>query len=70
VTALLSQNTNAISQEDIGYLGRTLLGLAFTRQDVEKYQRLITWLNETLDLLGLADLRYQAGEHGQENPPR
>ena len=56
-----SDNADNISQEDITYLVRTLLGLAFTREDVEKYQQLIVWLNETLDLLGMADRRYQAG---------
>jgi hypothetical protein len=68
VTALLSQNADTISQEDITYLVRTLLGLAFTREDVEKYQQLILWLNETLDLLGMADRRYQEGEQSQGNP--
>jgi Nucleotidyl transferase AbiEii toxin, Type IV TA system len=69
VAALLRDNADTISQEDITYLVRTLLGLAFTRQDVEKYQQLIGWLNETLDLLGMADRRYQSGEHNQGNPP-
>jgi hypothetical protein len=27
------------------------------------------WLNETLDLLGMADRRNQSGEHTQGNPP-
>jgi hypothetical protein len=69
VAALLRDNADTISQEDITYLVRTLMGLAFTRQDVEKYQQLIVWLNETLDLLGMADRRYQSGEHTQGNPP-
>jgi hypothetical protein len=69
VAALLRDNADTISQEDITYLVRTLMGLAFTRQDVEKYQQLIGWLNETLDLLGMADRRYQEGEHTQGNPP-
>jgi len=69
VAALLRDNADNISQEDITYLVRTLLGLAFTREDVEKYQRLIVWLNESLDLLGMADRRYQEGEHTQGNPP-
>jgi predicted nucleotidyltransferase len=69
VTALLSQNADNISQEDITYLVRNLLGLAFTREDVEKYQQLIVWLNETLTLLGMADRRYQSGEQSQSNPP-
>jgi hypothetical protein len=62
VTALLRHNADNISQEDIGYLVRNLLGLAFTREDVQKYQQLIAWLNETLELLGMADRRYQEGE--------
>ena len=69
VAALLRDNADNISQEDITYLVRTLLGLAFTREDVEKYQQLIVWLNETLDLLGMADRRYQSGEPTQGNPP-
>jgi hypothetical protein len=69
VAALLRDNADTISQEDITYLVRTLMGLAFKRQDVEKYQQLIGWLNETLDLLGMADRRYQEGEHTQGNPP-
>jgi hypothetical protein len=69
VAALLRDNADTISQEDITYLVRTLMGLAFTRQDVEKYQQLIGWLNETLDLLGMADRRYQEGEHPQGTPP-
>jgi hypothetical protein len=69
VAALLRDNADNISQEDITYLVHTLLGLAFTREDVEKYQRLIVWLNETLDLLGMADRRYQEGEHTQGHSP-
>jgi hypothetical protein len=69
VAALLRDNADNIAQEDITYLVRTLLGLALTRQDMEKYQQLIVWLNETLDLLGMADRRYQSGEHTQGSPP-
>jgi hypothetical protein len=68
VATLLRDNADSISREDIVYLAHTLLGLAFTREDVEKYQQLITWLNDTLDLLGMADRRYQSGEHGQGHP--
>jgi hypothetical protein len=68
VAALLRDNADTISQDDIIYLVRTLLGLAFTREDVLKYQQLIMWLNETLDLLGMADRRYQTGEQIQGNP--
>ena len=69
MAALLRDNVDKISQKDITYLVHTLFGLAFTREDVEKYQQLIVWLNETLNLLGMADRRYQAGEQNQGNPP-
>ena len=69
IAALLRDNADKISQEDITYLARTLLGLAFTCEDVEKYQRLILWLNETLNLLGMADRRYQDAEPTQGHPP-
>jgi hypothetical protein len=68
VAALLRDNADAVSQEDIAYLVRTLLGLAFTRPDVEKYEQLISWLNETLDLLGMPDRRYQEGDQSQGDP--
>jgi hypothetical protein len=65
VAALLRQNPDKISQEDIGYLARNLRGLVFTREDAQKYADLIRWLNETLELLGLADRRYEAQEGNQ-----
>jgi hypothetical protein len=52
------------------YLARNLLGLAFTRQDVQKYQQLIQWLNDTLELLGMAERRYQGVEDTPGNPHR
>jgi predicted nucleotidyltransferase len=69
VTALLRQNADKISPDDIAYIARSLRGLVFTREDVQKYQQLLTWLNETLELLGLADKRYQEGEDSPGNPP-
>jgi hypothetical protein len=58
-----------VGREDITYLVRALLGLALTREDVEKYQQLILWLDETLELLGMADRGYQEGEHTRGTPP-
>jgi hypothetical protein len=68
VAALLRDNADNISQEDMRYLVRNLLGLAFTREGVQKYQQLIAWLNETLALLGMADRRYQEEQDSQGNP--
>jgi hypothetical protein len=56
-------------REDIAYVARTLLGLAFTREDAETYQQLTLWLNEPLDRLEMANRRYQEGDHTQSNPP-
>jgi hypothetical protein len=65
VAALLRDNPDKISREDIGYLARNLRGLVFTHEDAQKYADLIRWLNETLELLGLADRRYEAQEGSQ-----
>jgi predicted nucleotidyltransferase len=69
VAALLRDNADHISQEDITYVVNTLLGLAFTRQDVEKYRQLLLWLNDMLDLLGMSDRRYHSGGQAQGNLP-
>jgi hypothetical protein len=65
VTAILRQNADRISREDISYLANSLQGLVFTREDAQKYADLIRWLNETLELLGMADRQYQEDEGGQ-----
>jgi hypothetical protein len=65
VTAILRQNADRISREDISYLANSLRALVFTREDAQKYADLIRWLNETLELLGMADRQYQEGEGSQ-----
>jgi predicted nucleotidyltransferase len=62
VTAILRYNADKISQDDIRFLISSLQGLVFTREDALKYQNLVQWLNETLELLGMADRRYQGQE--------
>jgi hypothetical protein len=58
-----------VCREGITYVVRTLLGLALTREDAEKYRQLILWLNETLARLEMADQCYQEGDHTQGHPP-
>ncbi len=65
VAALLRDCADQISRADIEYIAKSLLGLAFTREDFEKYQGVIRWLNETLELLGMADRRYREPEGGR-----
>jgi predicted nucleotidyltransferase len=67
VAALLRDNPDKISREDIRYVVSSLRGLVFTREDALKYQKLLHWLNDTLELLGMADRRYHEGESGQAN---
>jgi predicted nucleotidyltransferase len=62
VTTLLRYNADKISQDDISNIARSLQGLVFSREDAQKYQTLIGWLNDTLELLGMADRRYQGQE--------
>jgi len=59
VTTLLAHNADKISQAEINYIGSSLLRLAFTPAEVRKYREVIRWLNDTLELLGMADRRYQ-----------
>jgi hypothetical protein len=59
VAALLRDNSEKISGEDIRYLARSLRDLVFTGENSVKYTDLIRWLNETLELLGMADRRYK-----------
>ena len=67
VAALLRDCAESISQADIEYIAKSLLGLAFTREDFEKYQGVVRWLNETLELLGMAERRYREPEGGRGN---
>jgi hypothetical protein len=65
VAALLRANADKISREDISYLANSLRGLVFTREDAQKYADLIRWLNETLELLGMADRQFPEEEGSQ-----
>jgi hypothetical protein len=55
VADVMQNNPDDFTSETIAYICRQLLNLAFTEQDVQKYYQVIQWLNETLELLGLAD---------------
>ena len=58
VAALLQHNAERITSEDVQYIGRNLLAVCFTGDEVKKYRQVIVWLNETLSALGMADRRY------------
>jgi predicted nucleotidyltransferase len=58
VGGLIEMNPERISAEDIAYISRNLLGLAYTSEDTNKYRAQVEWLNDVLKELGLADLCY------------
>lgn len=58
VAELLRCNSHRISQSDITYIAERMLELCFTQEDVQKCRKALEWLNETLELLGMADRKY------------
>ncbi len=69
VAALLRDAADEITRDDIAYIARSLRGLVFTREDARKHQDLTRWLDDTLELLGMADRRSQAQEGNQGTSP-
>jgi predicted nucleotidyltransferase len=59
VIGLIELNPERISAEDIAYICRSLLALAYTPEDVKKYSTQIEWLNTVLEKLGLGDRCFQ-----------
>lgn len=55
IVSLIELNAEKISVEDIAYICKTLLALAYMPEDVKKYSSQIEWLNSELEKLGLAD---------------
>jgi hypothetical protein len=62
VIFLIEHNSEKLLAEDIVYICRTLLALAYTPQDARKYQARVDWLNNELDEAGLGELKYSQRE--------
>ncbi len=58
IIGLIEMNQGKISTEDIAYICRTLLTIAYTPEDMRKYRDQIEWLNNELEKMGLSDRRY------------
>jgi hypothetical protein len=58
VVELIEFNPGRVSPDEIAYVCRSLLALAYIPDDVRKYSRQIEWLNDVLNKLGLPDHRY------------
>lgn len=59
VVGLIEMNSKRISAEDIAYISRNLLALAYTPDDTNKCRSQVEWLNNLLKELGLTDLCYE-----------
>lgn len=59
VVGLIEMNPERVSVEDIAYICRSLLALAYTPEDANKYRTQIEWLNDELEKAGLSDRQYQ-----------
>lgn len=59
VVGLIEMNPDRISAEDIAYICQSLLALAYTPSDANKWRSQIEWLNDELENLGLTDLQYR-----------
>lgn len=58
VVGLIAMNPERFSAEDIAYICRSLLALAYTPEDAKKYRAQIEWLNDELEKAGLTDRQY------------
>ncbi|MFQ5864221.1 MAG: hypothetical protein ACE5IW_03225 [bacterium] len=58
VTELLNYGKKFLSKEDLEYIAKSVLAMGHSKEDIEKYRAVIQWLNETLELLEMGDLRY------------
>ncbi|MBI4603223.1 MAG: nucleotidyl transferase AbiEii/AbiGii toxin family protein [Planctomycetes bacterium] len=54
---LLRYNEEKLTQEDVAWMARQLLALAYTPEDRTKYLATLAWLNKTLEDLGMGHLK-------------
>ena len=59
IIGLIQLNPEQVSVEDIDYACRTLLAMAYTPEEMRKYQAKVDWLNGVLDKLEMADRKYR-----------
>lgn len=59
VIGLLELNPEKVSAEDIAYICRATLAMAYTADEMKKARARVQWLNDVLEKLGLSDRRFQ-----------
>ncbi len=58
VVELIEMNPDKVSAEDIAYICRSLMALAYRPEDAKKYRAQVEWLNDVLEKPGLGDRRF------------
>lgn len=58
ITALLGYGKSLLTKQDIDYIAKTVLSFGYTKEDAEKFRNVIQWLNETLELLKMEEMKY------------
>lgn len=59
VIGLIELNPEKVSADDIAYIGRALLAMAYTMDEMKKARDRVEWLNGVLEKLGLSDRCFQ-----------
>jgi hypothetical protein len=59
VVEVIECHPDDFTSEVITYICRNLLNLTFTQPDLEKYRQVVNWLNERLELLGMAERKFE-----------
>jgi hypothetical protein len=59
---LIELNRDKVSAEDIAYICRATLAMAYTAEEMKKARARVEWLNDVLDKLGLSDRRFQLAD--------
>jgi hypothetical protein len=58
IVGLIELNREKVSVEDIAYICRTLVGMAYTVEQMNQARAQVEWLNSELEKLGLSDRRF------------
>lgn len=58
IIGLIELNTANISADDVAYICRSLLAMAYTVEEMNKARAQVEWLNDELEKLGLSDRRF------------
>ena len=59
--ALLKYGTGLLTKDDVNYIAKTVLSFGCPKVDAERFRNFMQWLNETLGLLKIEEMKYSLG---------